>query len=319
MNIKKSKRKINYYTIKLADESQAIRSLLIQAIDKINHNNRYSAKARFRSLSSGNILQILKVSNIGAYYSGVAKIVKNVFPELGNKLTGKTKPIEGEENNDLGIPEETHFVLALNEELPDPIIAVESSFDGPRSGDIRIYLSYALRESNPELDLDFIFEPVNTLTLDDLKERIGDISNIHLRVSKLNVYDISQVDQELGDLLDMANSFADYEYIDINFKVNLNKIKDRYRSSNIKERALKFIDLLRNKPNAKEIINKLDIRAEDNENQDYVRFFDLIQLKIASEVTAERRRARSKYYNSSLLNEQIRKQLKLDFQIDDIY
>lgn len=55
------------------------------------------------------------------------------------------------------------------------------------------------------------------------------------------------------------------------------------------------------------------MKAEDSNFGDRLRLFDLIESKVASEVTADRKRPRSQYYDSASLYAAIRAQIETDF------
>lgn len=309
----KFKRSINYYEIHTKKKSKKVIDYLKKAVKKINHNERYKAKNRFRALSTGSYLQVTKITETPMFFAGCAKMVRNEFPVISDKKKGTVTKIAEEDDDDKGIPEETHFVICIHKSLSKPIIAIESTLKGPRENNISSFLSYALRDM--DVDDDFNLIPIFAFDINKLEERINGVAKIKMSFHRDNIEDFNELDPETGSVLAAAIEYADSEYITLEFGINFQKIKERYPTKSLKDRFLKLLGVVQQNPKAKDLIKKLEVRAPDSLYENKIRLFDLIQSKVASEVTAERRRPRVQYFESTGLHNAIKNQILNDFDL----
>lgn len=303
-------RKINFYEIFINNDLDCKQSIE-EAIKKFNNLNRAKSNKRKKSIAGGVYMQVEEFHKVGFYFQGKSKVVRDEFPEIINKVDDSMETMSAEDDPQKGIPDETHFIISMNKTYPNPIIAVESCLKGPKSNDIRKYLNSMFLHSGGKGE--FIFEPYYKFDYDNFLKRIGDVASIKFKVFQSEIDGLKQMGNKTGTYIRNSFSYGNPEYITFEFGINFQKKKKRHDSSSLKEMAIDFVSFLKKGKNKKDLFKRLDIKAQDNYDDGTLRLFDLIESKIASEVVAERKRPRSKYFNSNSLYEEIRGQIESDF------
>lgn len=303
-------RKINFYEISVTNGLDC-RACIDAAINQTNAFNASKARERQKPASSGGIVQIIDIRNVSHYHYCLSKLIRDEFPEVTDKTEDTVEVIEAENDPNKGIHDETHFVISKNPNYNRPIIAVESCMRGPKYTDIHRYLESMLIHSGAQAE--FIFEPVFAFEYKEFLDRMKDVAQIKMMFYREDVQQYSGIDPDTGQLLRIAMNYGDPEYIALEFNVNFQKKKHRYPTDGLVSRVKHLVNILINNPDAKNLIKRLDVKAEDSNFGDRLRLFDLIESKVASEVTADRKRPRSQYYDSTSLYAAIRAQIETDF------
>lgn len=308
-----TKRNINYYELKVVGTDRDALTIYRQALDELNTRNTNGSSNRFRPMSGGGIMIIRQDGGTNNSDYFVSTSIKNTFPGIYDLTNDEIQQLEAEEDSDKGIPEEAHFVVFWNERLNHPIVAVESTMKAPRGGDIEKYFTKMVTtEENQEIE--FVFEPVFAFDLGTLEERLIDVASIRIIAHQSQINEISNFDENLATGLRTLYDYAGGEYIEINSWTNFGRTKSRPDTESLVRRAFNLIGLFREDPERKRFLTKVDIKAQDRDNSGKLRTFDLIQSRVASEVTAERRRPRSQYYESIGLYNSINDKIREDFR-----
>lgn len=278
----------------------------------MKHFNSSKSTKRYRPISGG-LMKIQDIQETGSYIYCKAKLIRDEFPEVSDKIKDTDEKMESEGDNTKGIREETHIAISNNIKHRYPIIAVESTLKGPKYSDIKNFFNFIFINSGN--DGEFRFEPLFAFKDDEILDRIEDVANINMVFHHSDVPEYSNIDPKLGTFIKNALNFGKSEYVKFEFGVNFQKKKKRFQTTRLKEIVIDLIGVFRRAPKARKLIKKFDVKAEDRNNNSRLRLFDLIESKVASEISVEKKRPRSQYYNSKSIYDAIREQMEKDFKI----
>jgi len=307
-------RKINYYELKIVGTDEEAFSVYERALAELETRNSSVSDNRFRPMSGGGNMIIRRTGGTPSTSYFISTAIKDEFPGIYNLTNDEIEQLAAEGDITKGIPEEAHFVVFKHEPLNHPIIAIESTQKAPRAGDIESYFT-RLVITEEEDSIEFFFDPVFAFDLDTLEERMMDVASVRIVAHHSQIDAISDFDQNTASALRAVYNNIGGEYIEINSWTDFGKKKTRPSTETIVQRALRWIGLIREDPERKEHLRKVDVRATDRDNGGKLSLFDLIQSKVASEVKAEKRRPRSQYYSSLSLHNEIKQKIEEDFRI----
>jgi hypothetical protein len=227
----------------------------------------------------------------------------DVFPELINTENDTVRDIEASEKE--GIVETTHFILSY---LKSPItLSFEYNHYGPRISDFLYLITHFGISESILTNCEY-----NPLTRDDLtnyKERIHRCSFFIAKVHKDNVRRINQIDSGLFTALDTASSISDPEYVSISLKYDYKKMGN---TNNIKKIVNKIIEKFKKDKGSLNMFDTLRVKAEDGDNRNKLREFDLLNIWVTSEVKVEKRE-KSRAIVSIDMFEKMKKELYKEF------
>jgi hypothetical protein len=306
-------RKINFYQLSLHSGNDVRQGIQI-AFDTLTRLNNEQNSARYTATSRGLRLGLPRFTQErGHYYHGCFYLVTEEFPDTIHKTTGRTSTIEGEEDDEVGLLEETHFVIRCDPEM-DVILGLEST-QRPSLNDITTYLNRLLVEADTDTDTEEFFRlhPIFAFDLASLDQRMDEVASFRVKVHSDDIADVRQEYPALGDTLDASRNFAQTEFVDIDFSISHTPGHQRMSSDGIKARIRELLRVLTRKPETKRNFQKLEVRAQDTQEGYRLTLFDLIQEQVALRVLVERRRPRSKYFNSIQLYSEIREKIRQTF------
>jgi hypothetical protein len=278
-----TKRKINYFELipKLKGKS-VLSADFIKIFTRINKTSKDKAKGRYIQINDRMVyITDLKFLNEAKKITGkIFNIRMDVFPELINTESDKLRDIEATDKE--GIVEITHFVLSYSK---DPIIlCFEYNHYGPRISDFIYYIDIFGAKEKVSDKCDFF-----ALTRDDLKNyksRMHRFSFFLAKVHKDNVLRLNEIDSELFSAISTANSISDAEYVTLSLKYDY---ANSPSTSKIKTIVNKLIDKLVTDKKYLNVFDTLKVKAEDANNNDKLKEFDLLNIWIQTEVKVQKR------------------------------
>ena len=204
----------------------------------------------------------------------------DVFPELINLLTDKTTDIEADEDN--GIVETTHFIIDYSK--PQKKMVLEYNHAGAKIGDFMTYFQLLGIELNAIKNVNYILRVKDEI--DKLKEKIGTCSTIDVKVHKNNIAQIESVDKGLfSSIRDIRKQFeADYIELKLRFSYKKRKTPQKIQGS-----ITNVLESLVEDKNKLLLFDTFKIRALDRSNNFSMALFDLLEEKVESEVSVQRK------------------------------
>ena len=301
-----AKRKINYFeltpSLKGVDVANAD---FVQVFTRIGKLSKDKDKNRYIPLND----RIVFITDI--VFNPTDKQIKgkifnirmDVFPELINTDNDKVRDIEADEKE--GIVETTHFILSYSKKKL--LLAYEYNHYGPRISDLIYYITFFGTQESIVDKCDFY--PLTRDDLDNYKNRMHRFSFFLAKVHKDHINRIEKIDSELFSAIDTASSISDAEYVTLYLKYDYTKEKS---TSKIKKIANKIIDKLRSDKSFLNVFDTLKVKAEDGNNNNRLKEFDLLNIWVKSEVKVEKRE-KSRAIISADMFEKMVKELKKEF------
>lgn len=204
----------------------------------------------------------------------------DVFPELMDTLSDIVRDIDAAESE--GIMEPSHFILSYKKD--SLILSFEFNQYGPRISDFTGFLTNKAQGLN-------IFEKIDYVALcrDDLpkyKRRINRISLLTAKVHKDNYKRINEFDEELFDAFDTAAKVSEAEYITLLFSYDFHDLKG---SMNMRTKVMKIIEKFIGDKSTSNVFSTLKVKAEDEDRNNRIKEFDLLNIWVKSEVKVEKK------------------------------
>ncbi|MDX9883170.1 MAG: hypothetical protein RBS73_14000 [Prolixibacteraceae bacterium] len=204
----------------------------------------------------------------------------DIFPELIDTISNVVRDIEAAESE--GVVETSHFVLSYKKD--SLLLSFEFNQYGPRISDFTGFLSNKAQKLNAFEKLDY-----NPYSRDDLpkyKRRINRISTLIAKVHKDNYKRINDFDRELFDAFDTANKISESEYVTLDFKYGYHELKG---SMKIRGKIMNIIDRLISDKTATNVFDTLKVKAEDEDHNNRIKEFDLLNIWVKSELKVEKK------------------------------
>ena len=215
---------------------------------------------------------------------------KDFFPELLDTSTDNLRDIEA--RVDEGVVETTHFLIQeRNNNRTDKVkVAIEHNQFGAKINDLKYYLETIGIKYNIVESIELI--PLVTNDLDELKDRMGEVSKILIKVHKNNLPFLKQTNNNLFGSMDAIADHYQQDYITVGLKYDIRQNR-RYPTNNASKGARELVNslfsFLKRKPENAEMFEQLEIKAEDSEKNNNVMLFDLLANRVKDEFAVERR------------------------------
>lgn len=215
---------------------------------------------------------------------------KDLFPMLLNTRTDYARDID--HLVDEGIVEATHFIVRhrADKHSDKAILCIEHNHYGAKIADFQYYMMSMGMQNGIIQNLEWI--PMVNKALDKFESRIGQISEIKIKVHKDNIKKIS--DSKVGIFSKIAEIHDHFneEYLTLYLKYDIRENRRRptaHAATSPRSFITKQIEYLRKTPKAVENFEQFQVRAEDADKQDRIHAFDLLINKIKDTVQVERR------------------------------
>ncbi len=215
---------------------------------------------------------------------------KDFFPELMNTDEDTMRDIDADDVE--GIVETTHFMIQeKNANRTNKVrICIEYNLYGAKINDLVYYLMALGTHLNILKSLKPV--PIIRNQLSKIKDRIGEISKLKVRVKSDNIDAIDDVDTGIATVFHKSKEEFDQEYLTLEFKYDYYESKDKPQQHGaLKAKSVvgKFIDWLIDDNENAEKLETLEVVAQDSEKHDRLQTFDLLVDKVKDDFKIQRK------------------------------
>ncbi len=298
----KKDRIINYFDI-VPKYLTSTTETIIDLFTKINQLKINKDPARFEQYGDKYIyITDIVINKTTKQIDGkVLHIRKDAFPELMDISDDKIRDVEATKNE--GIVEKTHFILSYKKK--EMTLSFEHNQYGARISDFAFYLEQKGLK-NGILDK-ILYNPISRDNLTSVRKRIKNISYIVAKVHKDNIKRIKEYDEDLFSALKTVEEATYAEYVTLELKYDYVK---GVQGTAIRSKLDKIIDKLIKSTSIP--FNILKVRAEDSENNNLLKNFDLLTLWYRTNLKVELK-DKSKTIVSVDIIEKMRSELNKEF------
>ncbi len=290
--IVKVKRKINYYELNFEFINESGFDDFFETITKLAKTR---AKIRYQKFGDKFVF-IQGISNKDNLLKGKMRCVrKDLFPELMNTKTDKTKGIDAKEEE--GIVETTHFIIDYRKDKV--FLALEYNHYGSRIGD---FINYVAQIGvKKELLNKLEFKPIITEDeLERFQRRINNFSEFIVKVHKDNIEKIKELDKDICSALEHSIKYFSSETATLVLKFDYRQNSD---DANIKKSVFNILRSFHKDKSNKSLFNQLSLKAEDGEKNNLIENFDLLLEKVHSEVRVQKKKKYRTIISADMFNE----------------
>ena len=275
-------RTINYFELKPTLSKEGSTSDFTAVFKKIIALSRTKSRERF-VMNNDKLLYLtdIKFDNTLKRISGkLLNIRMDGFPELMNTKDDAIRDITAAEEE--GIIETSHFILSLAKK--PMILSLEFNQYGPRINDFIFYLEHFIFKEGVSAKIEY--NPFVRDDLENYKKRIHRVSSVVAKVHKDDVKRVNEYDKDLFDAIATAANISEAEYVTLELKYDYRSMPD---TSVIRNKILKIINKLISNKKAYSVFTKLVVKAEDNEYNDKLKNFDLLNIWIKTRIMVEKK------------------------------
>jgi hypothetical protein len=216
------------------------------------------------------------------------------FPELMKKADDKIRDIEADD--DEGIIETSHFIFSYSKE--QLILSFEFNQYGPRITDFVAYLENMLMRSSVLSKINYT--PLVRDELSMYKNRMNRVSSVIAKVHKNDINRINKFDKELFDAFETAEKISDAEYVTLQLNYDYRQMSD---TPKIRNKVMHIIDSLVQDKKLLNVFSKFKVKAEDEQLNNRLKDFDLLNIWIKSVLKVERKKKSRVIVSSVILFE----------------
>jgi hypothetical protein len=216
------------------------------------------------------------------------------FPELMKKADDKIRDIEADD--DEGIIETSHFIFSYSKE--QLILSFEFNQYGPRITDFVAYLENMLMRSSTLSKINYT--PLVRDELSMYKNRMNRVSSVIAKVHKNDIKRINEFDEELFDAFETAEKISDAEYVTLQLNYDYRQMSD---TPKIRNKVMHIIDTLVKDKKLLNVFAKFKVKAEDEQINNRLKDFDLLNIWIKSVLKVERKKKSRVIISSAILFE----------------
>ncbi|MCQ4034855.1 hypothetical protein [Kaistella montana] len=275
-------RTINYFELKPTLSKEGSTSDFTAVFKKIIALSRTKSRERF-VMNNDKLLYLtdIKFDNTLKRISGkLLNIRMDGFPELMNTKDDAIRDITAAEEE--GIIETSHFILSLAKK--PMILSLEFNQYGPRINDFIFYLEHFIFKEGVSAKIEY--NPFVRDDLENYKKRIHRVSSVVAKVHKDDVKRVNEYDKDLFDAIATAANISEAEYVTLELKYDYRNMPD---TPVIRNKILKIINKLISNKKAYSVFTKLVVKAEDNEYNDKLKNFDLLNIWIKTRIMVEKK------------------------------
>lgn len=275
-------RTINYFELKPTLSKEGSTSDFTAVFKKIIALSHTKSSERFVMNNDKQLyLTDIKFDNTLKRISGkLLNIRMDGFPELMSTKDDAIRDIDAAEEE--GIIETSHFILSLAK--GSMLLSMEFNQYGPRINDFIFYLEHFIFKEGVAAKIEY-----NAFVRDDLenyKKRIHRVSSVVAKVHKDDVKRVNEYDKDLFDAIATAANISEAEYVTLELKYDYRSMPD---TPVIRNKILKIINKLISNKKAHSVFTKLVVNAEDNDHNDKLKNFDLLNIWIKTRIMVEKK------------------------------
>lgn len=275
-------RTINYFELKPTLSKEGSTSDFTAVFKKIIALSRTKSGERF-VMNNDKLLYLtdIKFDNTLKRISGkLLNIRMDGFPELMNTKDDAIRDITAAEEE--GIIETSHFILSLAKK--PMILSLEFNQYGPRINDFIFYLEHFIFKEGVAAKIEY--NPFVRDDLENYKKRIHRVSSVVAKVHKDDVKRVNEYDKDLFDAIATAANISEAEYVTLELKYDYRNMPD---TPVIRNKILKIINKLISNKKAHSVFTKLVVNAEDNDHNDKLKNFDLLNIWIKTRIMVDKK------------------------------
>lgn len=277
MERKLVRRNVNFFDLTVGDDPKKSEQHMLDLFRHIQQLSKTKVAGRF--IKRGDkVLYIMNVEFLGTekQLRGRLMLVReNALPELLNRETDVLRGVGADPKED--IVEASHFIVSYK---GTPQIAFEHNDQGARITDFEFYLESMGHSSG-------ITEAVNLLPIckDDIKTyktRINRVSYVVGRIHKDELARLNDPDIGLFSAFKSAAKASRAEYVELKLKYDFNSVAEAGFLSQTIDKMIDFVRKAKHVP-----FEVLKVKAEDTENDNKMKEFDLLNAWVRAEVKVE--------------------------------
>ena len=310
-----NRRKITFHSIITTHLKLTTKDLLLSLFDKIHETSKASVSKLDIDIANGDGLQFIlspnsRISENTVRVFAKARFIKyNDLPNTYRKGDGEERSLADDTEDEIGIPEETHFVIDISYDTP--LIAIETCQGGPKANSIKLYLEHWFRKFDFETEVNI--EPIIGRNIEEFIQVITECASLEIKVNKNNIQEIKDAENKLGTFLEIAQDYANTDYVKFIIGFDYN-VEDGKKSStnNLINRIKELVKTNKRFPNFFKNFETAVIRAKENDDQ--LKIYDLIMDRTAAEVFVAKRSPKSKYFDSEKMYNEIGKEITRNFR-----
>lgn len=298
----KKERIINYFEF-VPKYKRDSKETLIDLFKKINQLKIAKDPSRFENYGDKYIYvtDIIIHTKTKQIEGKVLHIRKDAFPELMDITDDKIRDVDA--TKDEGIVEKTHFILSYKNK--NMTLSFEHNQYGGRITDLIFYLEH--KGMIHGILEKITFNPINRDNLKTVRKRIKNISFIVAKVHKDNIKRLKSIDSDIFTAFETVENVTSAEYVTLELKYDVVKGAS---GSLIRGKLDKILDYFGK--NKSQPFNILKVKAEDSENNNLLKEFDLLNLWYRSNIKVDLKN-KSKTIVSIDIISKMRKELNKEF------
>jgi hypothetical protein len=278
MEIENTKVKIYYYGLEFKFNAGEDLNSFFNTVTQLS-----KTRARIRYQYFGErYVYIQGVGNEKNIITGKLRSIRdNIFPQL-IKMSDDTIT-DLEDSGSDGVVETSHFIIDFRGKTP--VLALEYNHSGAKVDDLVKYIERIGVSKQILTSVGFQF--LTDENLADLQKRINRVSEFTLKIHKDDLPKVMEAD---GNIMESAAATVEYfenEYALLDMKFDYRKFQD---TPKIKRSIFGLIKWFEDNPDKRKLFNYLNFKAEDEFNNNKLRFFDLVISKEKSEITVQKKK-----------------------------
>ena len=213
---------------------------------------------------------------------------KDNFPMLLNTSTDIARDIQTLQGE--GVLEISHFVMQEEPKNSTMKIKVGLEYNhyGPKIGELRYYIE-ALGQ-RLKLVRNVAYVPLTTNQIKTFPKRMGNISEIVVRVHRDETDKIKDVEKGLFESIENVKKHFDQEYVTLSLKYDIRQIRKNptlSRGAVPRNFVQKILDNFLHKPNHALLFDEFTVLAEDSDKNNRLHAFDLLINKVKDSFEVE--------------------------------
>lgn len=278
MDVVYVKRDINYYQLDFRFIDQNNIKIFFDTITRLSVTR---AKIRYQRFGD-KFIYIQGVQNEDGVINAKVRCIRlDLFPEMINMKTDTITELEGDEND--GIVETTHILIDFRKSKT--FLSIEYNHHGAKINEIAEYIKRI--GVNEKILEDVGYLAIVNSDLTKLKNRINRISEFAMKIHKDNLDKLKKMDGNLFQSATAATDHFENEFATIDLKIDYRKFSD---TPAIRSSVFNLLNFLVKNPSERHIFNYVKVRAEDEERNNILETFDLLQDKIYSPIKVQRKK-----------------------------
>lgn len=309
-SIKTIKRNINYFNLRFELQPGYKISHLEMIFSTIQKVGSTKSSERFVKHHDKQLyITDIKINKADRKIQGrLLNIRMDNFPELLDTSNDNIRDIEAKAEE--GIIEASHFIISFKHKVNTPILAFEFNQFGPRVSDLTHYLERFMYVDGCLRNLSYF--PLVKDTLVEYRARMNRVSRVIAQVHKDNVSRVQDLDTGIWTASKNALEVGNPEYVHLTFKFDYRKSAN---SSTIRSKIENIIDKFISDPKKyQDTFDKFEVKAEDEEQQNKLKDFDLLNNWVKSVLLVEQK-PRSRVIISSDIFDKMNKALLKEFKV----